>query len=120
MRTAQEIYETVVTHLRKQGCKSVRPADNLNYICMYRSPDGMKCAVGCLIPDTEYSDNMESKDVRDLLSLYFLSPERLKEFTTHKLLLSALQDIHDNKPIFVWEAQWRMLADDFGLKYLQP
>lgn len=60
----QEIYNTVRDHLLKQNKKSlgnyiVGLDDNVSNGCVYRSYDGLKCAAGCLIPDSKYKRSME-------------------------------------------------------------
>lgn len=55
---AQEIFDTVFTKLYEQGKQSVDP--ELPHTCMYRGPDGMKCAAGFLIPDELYRPEMEN------------------------------------------------------------
>ena len=47
---AQEIFDTVVEHLRRQGHRAYKE----EYGCLYRLENGDKCAVGCLIPDHLY------------------------------------------------------------------
>lgn len=54
--TAQEIFNTVYTHLLKQNAKSngeftrIHPDGEKEKVvnCVYRNPDGLKCAAGCL------------------------------------------------------------------------
>lgn len=43
--TDQEIVNKVTSYLFKQGRKSVDKNGN----CLYRSPDGRMCAIGCLL-----------------------------------------------------------------------
>jgi hypothetical protein len=122
MRSAQQLYEISVKHLRKQKQKSFRmlpPDEKLGemYQSRYRSNDGMMCAIGVLIPDIEYRPEMEGKDVSDLLKDNLLILMRAAEFHKHRRLLDGLQKIHDTKPIAEWEKHWRMLADDMLLKY---
>lgn len=54
--TRQEAFDTALTHLRKQGCKSVT-SDTLR--CAYRGRNGTKCAIGALIPDEKYERGMD-------------------------------------------------------------
>lgn len=50
MRTAQELFDTVVTHLRKQNAKSeFYYEDGRLPSCVYRTEAGLSCAVGCLM-----------------------------------------------------------------------
>lgn len=65
--------------------------------CVYRTEDGRKCAVGCLIPDTKYDPRFEGEGLLELLhdGLGFLLPnenvERFEEF------LLAAQRTHDRR-----------------------
>lgn len=47
--TEQEAFDIALAGLRKQG----KPSKN-NYSCLYRGPDGTRCAVGFLMPDELY------------------------------------------------------------------
>ena len=88
----QEIFDTVVKHLAKQKTKSVLPRPHGNDMqCVYRGEGGMKCAVGCLIPDELYDPDMEGDTVDQLADLNKL-PEDLVE---HVSLLYNLQFAHD-------------------------
>jgi hypothetical protein len=120
MRTAQELFETVVNHLRKQNEKSHKLIDDKNYACLYRSDTGMKCAVGCLIPDDKYSPNMEEKNLYALVynkENEGVLPSDLKaEFLNHFKLLSDLQTLHDNSKIQNWESGFVTLANRYSVK----
>ena len=59
----QEIFNRVVIHLRKQGRKSHSSNRLRRDECKYRAPDGLCCAVGCLIDDEHYRPEMEAKPV---------------------------------------------------------
>lgn len=50
----QAIFNKVATHLLTQNCLSADGG-----LCMYRGPDGLKCAVGCLIDDDHYDRTLE-------------------------------------------------------------
>jgi hypothetical protein len=89
--TEQEIFDTVALHLIKQGKQSIDADDN----CLYRGPEGLKCAIGCLIPDELYLSKMECHGVSHLfvnyVSLNFLQP--------FDALLNDLQRAHDREPL---------------------
>lgn len=87
----QKIFEKVVTHLIKQGVRSVNDYN----VCMYRGPYGNKCAVGCLIPDKMYSAKMEGNNIFGLISEFKnILP---KYIIDNKEFLMTLQDLHDEK-----------------------
>lgn len=51
MLTHQQIFDKVLTHLRRQG----GPSNGRGGVrCLYRGPHGRSCAVGCLIADDDY------------------------------------------------------------------
>lgn len=101
----QEIFDTVARHLLTQMAKAVRgrsPAGGPDDSCMYRAPSGRKCAVGCLIPDSVYTPNIEGASVCATVEGQALFPEmhsileRLNLLERSKLkLIVELQDVHD-------------------------
>lgn len=92
--TKQEIFDTVVMHLYNQGQQSAVYDDWARASCRYRTPEGLKCAVGCLIPDKDYNTDMEGTRVPGLLidniKLHTL-------FVRNMDLLMDLQSAHDNR-----------------------
>ncbi len=86
--TKQEIFDTVALHLIKQGKKSVNDIGR----CLYRSPEGLKCAIGCLIPDEVYQRSMEGHGVSRLLGNY----DSLKFLWPFDAILNDIQRVHDN------------------------
>lgn len=113
--TEQEVFDTVVDHLRKQNYeRSVNDNDR----CMYQGNDGLKCAVGCLIPDELYDPNLEAKDALQVCHILGSKWPPAQ----HADLLHALQITHDrhmNKPEYA-ERSLSMVAKDFGLTYTPP
>lgn len=115
MRTAQEIFDTVVAHLRKQNSKAIDKGD---YLCRYRDTEGRKCAVGCLIPDDDYSSDIEGKSIVHLIDgVYFLPSYLRREFAANNQLLIELQDLHDQVPVINWENEFQNIAERFELKF---
>jgi hypothetical protein len=114
----QEIFDTVVAHLRQQRCKAVDVDGN----CRYRTEDGKKCAVGCLIQDDEYYEWMEGSQIGNLFvatrTISALKPLRERLFSEDNLpLLHALQKAHDQDYVYEWEADFQEIASQFGLQY---
>lgn len=101
--TAQEVFDTVAKHLLAQGARA--SADNGE--CLYRGPNGTKCAVGCLLADEEYNSDMEGNSVWGIEL-----PERLK---VHAGLLSDLQALHDGSSPETWKAELAHFAKVEGL-----
>ena len=51
----QKVFDKVATHLLMQNEKAMRTED----ICAYRAEDGLKFAIGILIPDHLYLNRMD-------------------------------------------------------------
>lgn len=109
--TKQEIYDKVKAHLLTQGKRSTKYGPS--GICVYRNPDGLKCAVGALIDDEHYRPDIEC-----LASGHEAVQEALKKsgVVGNVDLLSALQDIHDFEEPSDWCAALETLARRRGLK----
>lgn len=110
--TKQEIFDTVARHLATQGRQAVRevtPEDNGLPIstCQYRTPDGLKCAVGAIMPDSIYTPDMEGNSVQTLVMLAQDSADPENPFwdvlESSGDLLKDLQLIHDSS--FNWKTE---------------
>ena len=86
----QVIFNKVVRHLFKQNKKCV----NEDGACVYRGPNNTKCAVGALIPNRLYNEEMETEGV----AFVFRRNEEVAELIgrTNVDLLSSLQEMHDD------------------------
>ena len=65
--------------------------------CYYRMPylgRTLKCAVGCLIPESKYSYNLEGYSLTSTGTVQAV----LQVSEAKRLMLKQLQDIHDNAP----------------------
>lgn len=120
--TDREIFERVRAHLLKQNARSgivVTDDDGEDSTeCRYRGPDGMMCAVGCLITDEAYDERMESAAVPGVGNERWISagsgpsacaadalnssgiPARLST----QRMLEHLQYLHDSRPVAGWAA----------------
>lgn len=119
MSNAQEIFDTVVTHLRTQGRRAFSDKTG----CSYRAEGGLKCAVGCLIPDDAYSYKMEGYMAHELLDKY---GDQLSQLRGHGELLRSLQRTHDDSNNwsggFSSRGEFTLaeVAWSFGLTYTPP
>jgi len=122
----QEIFDTVVNHLRAQGRKSINESSG---VCLYRGPDGTKCAAGILIPDELYKPEMEGNNFGFLISNmtrdrgeFQYSHELAEMFldTNTRYFISLLQSTHDSYDIKDWEKRFANLAREFALVYTPP
>ncbi|MGF6839870.1 hypothetical protein QF001_003737 [Paraburkholderia youngii] len=115
----QDVFDLVATHLLKQRARSLADYDGI-LACVYRAPDGKRCAVGAVIPDEAYDESLENRSVRNLV-------ERLPRargpqgilylfLSAHYSLLSALQALHDNNEPEEWPAGLHRIAREFELR----
>ena len=121
---AQEVFDTVVNHLRKQGVKAQRQSEGSTFeddkFCAYRADGGLSCAAGCLIHDDEYRAWMENTQFRGLLSMK-LTPASLKErLLPHINLIADLQTTHDCYEVNQWEGRFKDTAAIHRLVYTPP
>lgn len=108
--TKQQIFDQVATHLLTQKKKCM--SDYEKKKCAYRNYSGLRCAVGCLITDNEYSYFLESvKSSPDGVDLA-ITLDRLLPYSD---LLHNLQDIHDRVKPSKWINKLSLLADKNGL-----
>lgn len=113
--TPQEIFDAVCDHLAKQKKRAAREHGG----CYYRTPDGLKCAVGCLIPDELYDRRMDSfydddednyagnfHQVADGIRIGIYSKD-LRWMLDHINLLCDLQSVHDDGMRWTDESEMR-------------
>jgi hypothetical protein len=108
--TNQEVYTTVRRHLLTQMARSeVIGYKGYNKRCMYRGPNGRKCAVGCLIPDARYKEDLEDHTTRSL------DVQEAAGLTHEQAIGLAfdLQTVHDFKD----PNEWRERLDSVAKKY---
>jgi len=126
----QKMFDQAVGGIVKQGCQSTGDwgdGDDDTNGCMYRGPNGTKCAIGHVITDEFYSEKLEGLS---------LSDSTLREALDNSLacrmprgwlnLLSGLQSVHDNPDlgsltgkefVSMFLAKANILAEQF---YLTP
>ena len=80
LKTREEIFDYVESHLKNQGQRSIHLSGDLarfdgspaalrllvDAACAYRGEGGTMCAVGCLLADDEYDPGMEGCAVDEL------------------------------------------------------
>lgn len=112
----QQLYNRVRDHLLRQLERArVYDEESGGHRCVYRSPDGLKCAVGCLIPDELYDPAIEGVLIQ--YGDYEMRPVERKLF---KLLgdppdavvrlLRDLQSTHDGVDVGLWKEKLREIA----------
>ena len=117
-KKTQAAFDTMVDHLLTQ---KKRAGSGLDNGCYYRySPNNsvtLKCAVGCLIPDSLYELSMEDQMVDSLLRIYPALAEHLKGVDED--LLYEVQRVHDNTMDGPeeWERKLKHVATYHNLKW---
>ncbi len=127
--TEQEIFDRVATHLLKQGRKATELAaishggDSM-LRCRYRTDDGLRCAVGCLIPDEVYTPAIEGVTVFEVAEKLIPTDARAVFLFLSALessgidhndgalmsLLQSLQELHDASEPEAWPEELAKLA----------
>jgi len=114
MNPKQEVYTKVRGHLLAQGKKSIgvdatcgSPSE-----CRYRAKGGLKCAIGCLISDSEYSRAMERKGVKLLASSGLWKPPDGVPLP----MLRDLQECHDSYGVEEWPDRLDCIAKKWVLE----
>jgi hypothetical protein len=113
--TNQEIFDKVVNHLLTQGKPAMEDGR-----CKYRAAGGLRCAVGCLIPDGVYRPSFEGISVDSVPILLALSEVGIPRNGDTTELLRKLQRTHDGVCEDVWDHTLQEIAKDFGLQYNPP
>ena len=115
--TNQEMFDKVCAHLLTQLSTSLDDTGT----CLYRGPDGKKCAIGCLIPDELYTEDLEKKEIRTLLD-YSIGNSELSAYLSqfNKDLLIRLQKTHDAYPPTEWYSDLLRVAGQFDLTFNPP
>lgn len=114
----QEIFDTSLNHIRKQGAPSVDPEDKR--VCLYRGPNGLQCAAGPFVTD-EVDEGISFEDL--------FEEAYVRHFTEkEKIFVTSLQSCHDGavvEPAYCggedfmrrYERRMEVLADSEGLVY---
>ena len=100
----QAIFDRVATHLLTQMKQSKTINSKGNSVCMYLNPEGLKCAVGCLVNKDlakkldESMGEYNSTGVSD----YHIETQLPYAIKHHVKFLSELQNLHDYHNPAVW------------------
>jgi len=109
----QAIFDQVKHHLLAQNALALDDDD-----CVYRAPDGRRCAIGALIPDDLYHEEMEGEGFNNecFTSVRnYLGVNGPNDMT----FLDNLRRIHDDVEVRDWEYALTAFAARYGLKYAE-
>lgn len=104
----QEIFWKIKNHLLTQN---KRCSDTGLEKCRLRF-ESLKCAASILIPDNDYS-----KELEDSSFYKFFTDSGYSE--SEKSLIEELQLIHDYEEVIKWPQRLQKIATDFNLRYEQ-
>lgn len=110
--TRQEIFNKVATHLLTQNKKAMRPSV-MGSGCVYKTDAGLRCAIGCLIPDEHPGLDFDG-DVGELV-LAHGDLKELFDWRNNVVLLEALQVVHDEQQPSTWILDLEAEAVNHGL-----
>jgi hypothetical protein len=113
--TPQQVFDSVVYPLIAQNARATGD-DGVR--CMYRAPDGRRCAIGWVMPDDVYHKTLEFMGIRhiapQLLNTNY-GDAYARFLYRHMDLLRALQDMHDARYPEEWPRCLRAIAKQHGL-----
>ncbi len=109
----QDIFDTVSKHLLTQGKKSVmNPTGEAGDAdCAYRGVGGLKCAIGCLIPDDRYHAGLEGESATSPEVKLALGDVYNNSGPCPGFLIDLLQQCHDRYLPDQWAARLDKIAD---------
>lgn len=114
--TNQEAYDRVKAHLLKQNKKAMK--DDYGK-CTYQTSDGLKCAIGALLPEhiLTYEFVQTNHPISSLLDGICGTPEIIDHFRgVDPKLLNALQSVHDHHFPSDWAEKLKVIAERFELQ----
>ncbi len=107
--TKREYFNLLV----ERSAKGLFPSIDSEGRCKYRSPDGMVCPVGLIIPDDRYDVEMERRGVLSLVKDLFFTLSEVENWSGCTVEeLAACQVIHDNyagycvHKVAKWNHEW--------------
>ena len=130
----QDAFDKVLAFMREQ---KIAAYDTEMSTCRYRTSIGLKCAVGCLFPDSLYHYKMDIQTSQELgcwigIAILLNYPTLADWFANCDTeLLKDLQSIHDRymprltkegelPNMQIWERKMQELAGQYNLKYTPP
>jgi hypothetical protein len=106
------LFNKVAKHLLKQNAKSISGPDG---DCLYHGPNKLRCAVGCLIPFSFDTSDIEGMDVASLSA--HCDMEQFGVTDDNIDLLNPLQNIHDNYKPSLWRNKLKKLAKEQEIEW---
>lgn len=119
----QHMFDIIVHHLLTQMEQSRDPVvsveDGSGKGCLYRGPNGLQCAIGPFIADSQYNEELECTVVVNLPFVQEYECESL-ERTVLMTFLDSCQKIHDHSVPADWYDKLQELAEYHHLAFNPP
>jgi hypothetical protein len=96
-----EVIDYVTEHLLKQRAVSTNSG-----ACLYHHPNGLKCAAGCLIDESIYSESIEGMPWDHVIKKIGLP-------STHCRVIFEMQTIHDQVDVRLWPEALAELREEY-------
>ena len=111
--TRQDIFNISASGLLKQG-KASKDSSS----CMYRGPNGLKCAIGMLIPDELYKPRFEGYSASGFGVRKALVKAGVPNTVAFVNFLVRLQKVHDDHLVEDWDCELVNFAHHYDLNPL--
>ena len=107
-----DIIDFVETKLLEQGARSVKLYDCRS--CALRGADGMKCAIGWLVPDDVYTPALETVEdpVLELIATGKYEKCFGEKFYEKTEILQELQHLHDHVDPWRWSKEFKRIRKE--------
>lgn len=112
LNSYNEVLTYVGNNLIKQGCRSGSGPVGM---CAYRGSNDLKCGVGFLINDSNYSPKLEGKALTDDSVNDAVKDSIGWMDNTLSALLDDIQSIHDNESPLEWPTLLSNLSECYKL-----
>lgn len=104
------LFDRIAAHLLAQNAQSRAPNTRSTTSCLYRGPNGRKCAVGFLITDDAYNRSIEGEDVNSDKVIEALVNSGIDAHDYHTVnTLASLQRLHDTASPSEWPKKLEVL-----------
>ena len=126
-RSKQHAYNQLKEYFSRAGAElaAVTGVDEHGFEsvdCLYRTPEGRACAVGCLIPDSKYNEEFENNRASAVIQTVW--PDLYRDPVSDSgyrgsvaEFLDMAQSCHDGaNSVGTFLAELRLLAENQGLK----
>jgi len=116
MSLIQKLFDKAVTHLLTQMAQSISDDGR----CVYRGPNGLKCAIGALLDDAWYdADTLEYLSIGARYVQTAVAQSQGFDLSTLEeedwIILRAVQNIHDTYLPDGWKDKLTALAEEHNL-----